>query len=220
MTECLRGCGQCCEVVWFRLNRVSVAQQIPMTRGDARKDLQFIKKHWKQDMKAPIRRDPTDNATPYFAYKCDMFDPVARDCNAHESRPPICSNFPWYGRQVTADTRIDPILTGCTFWNDIDRDNWPEGVKPLTRAMLPLTVISAQQRKDATMTEPQFDVVPDPSLVTPPGSVTPEPQFDVDPAAGDVTAPNSTPMPQFDVVPVASEVTAPDPNAAPGEPGS
>ncbi|GAC1521600.1 MAG: hypothetical protein NVS3B1_05980 [Marmoricola sp.] len=190
-----------------------------MTRGDQRKDLVFIKAHWRQDMKAPIRRDPDDPNSAYFKYTCDMFDPVARDCNAHESRPPICSQFPKYGRE-TIET-LDPILTGCTFWNDIPREHWPQDVAPLTRALLPLTVLDAQQRKDAQMTtpEPQFDVTPDPSLVTAP-STAPVPQFDVDPPAADVVAPSTAPVPQFDVVPPAAEVTAPDPNAAPGEPGS
>ena len=64
---------------------------------------------------------------------CDRFDPETRLCMAHDERPPICQDFPYYGEN-TAQKVIDSLGEGdlrCSFWADVPKEQWPKGVRPL-----------------------------------------------------------------------------------------
>jgi Fe-S-cluster containining protein len=48
-------------------------------------DVVFAAAHW----------HPTgERAAEMYAYQCDRFDPVSRQCTAHDERPPICRAYP------------------------------------------------------------------------------------------------------------------------------
>lgn len=34
-------------------------------------------------------------------YECDMYDQETHKCTAHESRPNVCRNYPYYGRDLS-----------------------------------------------------------------------------------------------------------------------
>lgn len=136
MTECAK-CGDCCERISFTGNWSylqewldwwdkhcawamanlrdgedgghSLDEQEQRTLANAR----FLAVHWRP---AP---GYTRDAMPLFA--CDAFDPVTRLCTAHDARPPICRDFPWYGRPDRSP-RFGPR---CSFWADV-----PLGQRP------------------------------------------------------------------------------------------
>lgn len=84
MTDCSR-CGNCCENITISFDPMAEDLGDWGERGQV--DLLFIREHWH-------RRDGFTT----FTYSCDQFDPKSRLCTAHESRPPVCRDYPWYGR--------------------------------------------------------------------------------------------------------------------------
>lgn len=65
----------------------------------------------------PERMVPADGGKPYYRwfYRCPIFDPVARVCTDHANRPPVCSNYPWYGREPESYKGLPPR---CSFVAD------------------------------------------------------------------------------------------------------
>lgn len=100
MTECVPGCGRCCDPV--------VTSFDPATKTDG-PSTAFVREHWHV-----IRSKDTD-AGPRWESRCDRFDPKTRLCTAHDERPPICSGFPWYGGQ----RGLMPMDPGCSFNADV-----------------------------------------------------------------------------------------------------
>jgi len=66
---------------------------------------------------------------------CDMYDRDSRLCTAHDSRPPVCSGYPWYGHDPDSGVSL-PLQ--CSYLADLPRDQRPEGARPL----IALTVVS------------------------------------------------------------------------------
>ena len=64
---------------------------------------------------------------------CENYDPAHQMCRAYDRRPPVCSGFPWYGREP-GDGGAEPR---CSYWLDVPPADRPEGYRPL----IPLTVI-------------------------------------------------------------------------------
>lgn len=101
----------------------------------------FLKEHWTQEWVEPRGR---------VVVTCDMYDADTRLCTAGDSRPPICSKFPWYdrepyttgtegwGREGVEDGPGDTRL-GCSFLLDLPPAERPAGVRPL----IPLEVLNA-----------------------------------------------------------------------------
>jgi len=85
-----------------------------------RQDADFIAAHWTPDGDGGC--------------KCDAFDPATAMCTAHDSRPPVCRDYPWYGREPgTGGMKLHPQ---CSYLADLPPDKRPEGSRPL----IPLTV--------------------------------------------------------------------------------
>lgn len=64
---------------------------------------------------------------------CEHYDDAHQMCRAYDSRPPVCSGFPWYGRKPGdggAEQR-------CSYLLDVPPADRPAGSRPL----IPLTVI-------------------------------------------------------------------------------
>jgi hypothetical protein len=70
-------------------------------------------------------------------WMCDVFDPEHGQCTAHDQRPPLCREYPWYGKEPSAD-QLGLMYSQCSYLADLPRDQRPEGARPL----IPLTVIS------------------------------------------------------------------------------
>ena len=95
----------------------------------------FILKHWHG-----IRRTPKGWKTHRSAwlFECDAFDKETRQCTAHKDRPPICSDYPWYGGSPEANrlTGEPEKLASCSYWFDVpkaDRPDWATPVRLRTR---------------------------------------------------------------------------------------
>lgn len=89
--------------------------------GRQRADADFLAAHWKVQ----------DNGR----YSCDAFDPVTRLCTAHESRPPVCEDYPWYGEEPSAE-RGTYMGRECSYLADLPPSERPEGSRPLIPLMV------------------------------------------------------------------------------------
>lgn len=88
-----------------------------------RQDADFLAAHWK----------PIDDKT----CACDAYDREARLCTAQDSKPPVCRDYPWYGRDPgSEDGKGMPLH--CSYLADMPPDKRPEGARPL----IPLTVVT------------------------------------------------------------------------------
>lgn len=103
MTACPANCGACCDpvILAFPLEGLQ-AHDTPSGR--------FAAKHWRL-------RDTQPDDEYQHHITCDQFDPDTRACLAYENRPPICSGFPWYGREPAAEARNLPNV--CAFHDDV-----------------------------------------------------------------------------------------------------
>jgi len=113
MTDCSK-CGDCCTNIWsVHPDRFRAILDVvpPLTPNEVLAGNQataiFVLEHW-----TVLEESGRDDAK----YKCDMFDEKSRLCMAHESRPPVCSGFPWYGRKPSLSTSISPR---CSFNADV-----------------------------------------------------------------------------------------------------
>ena len=90
--------------------------------GRMRADADFVAAHW------------TENCDGYWT--CDAYDPERGTCTAHEDRPPLCRDYPWYGREPDAEG-ASHLYKQCSYLADLPPDQRPEGARPL----IPLAVI-------------------------------------------------------------------------------
>lgn len=102
MTECAQ-CGVCCDPVRLMFHPDE------MTGASA----EFARDHW-----AVIGEQARTEANGKVEYlvECDRFDRSTRLCTAHDDRPPICSGYPWYGKEPNALRLLDPQ---CSFVADL-----------------------------------------------------------------------------------------------------
>lgn len=89
-----------------------------------RENADFLAAHWK----------PVSDET----CACDMYDADSRLCMAQDSKPSVCRDYPWYGREPDDGTFL-PLQ--CSYWADLPRDKRHEDARPL----IPLTVISRER---------------------------------------------------------------------------
>lgn len=89
--------------------------------------VEFIKTHWR----------PIGDLLNAVRYRCAMHDPVAKRCMAHDSRPPVCRGFPWYGRPPDAGRLWS--MPECEFWADLPPNERPVGWKPKLASTVPIT---------------------------------------------------------------------------------
>lgn len=101
--EC-NGCGDCCAAV--TLSKANAEAVLDRIDGDG-PNMSFIREHW------TITREMADGG---WELACDRFDPDARRCTAYDERPPICRDYPWYGREPGSHTAL---LPRCGFWLDV-----------------------------------------------------------------------------------------------------
>lgn len=126
-------CGACCENIWLsRQHRgqieAAIARDDFESAGpEAHPNSSFILEHWTE-----VERTEDGESR----YVCDAYDPDRRLCTAHADRPPVCSQFPWYGRQA-GDLAGAVINKRCSYWLDVPPAERPPGARPL----IPITVV-------------------------------------------------------------------------------
>jgi len=125
-------CGSCCDPVHLDpSNRALIdgcrdGTKIAAPGGSA----EFILAHWTE-----IERRDT-GAT----YSCDRYDPDTRACTAHEDRPPVCRNYPWYDDDTDPEAlrkRAPQVNRCCSFLLDVP----PADRGPDARPLIPVTVV-------------------------------------------------------------------------------
>lgn len=107
MTDCSR-CGDCCDPVIITFDpQVYAAEALARLEGKqtddwARHQIEFLRDHWRSQS---TFEETDDDGKPVTVHRveCDQFDKVARTCGAHDTRPQVCSGFPWYGREPDDD---------------------------------------------------------------------------------------------------------------------
>lgn len=99
MTGKCKQCGRCCEVI-----------QLPFSLEDFRSgklrpefpyDAEFVLKYWVQIdplVAWHISPDRTLLKNRYY-YRCLQYDQTKKLCRAQKFKPPVCENYPWYGRE-------------------------------------------------------------------------------------------------------------------------
>lgn len=97
------------------------------------RDALFLRVHWHPILEngQQVHRDATnpeksEKGGKRYGYTCDAFDAESRLCTAQEKKPPICSRYPFYDGLVSK-----PDFRECSFWHDVPRNQWPEGIDPL-----------------------------------------------------------------------------------------
>jgi len=135
-TECAR-CGDCCDPVTVSFHVETYAPRRlaePDLSPEARENCEFMLAHWTTTASL-VREGEAGEVTVGYEVRCDAFDPAARLCGAHEARPPVCRDFPWYGRAVDdVEGRAvvaDGLSPRCSFNRDVPG-----------RTFLPLTVVT------------------------------------------------------------------------------
>jgi hypothetical protein len=111
---------------------INIHGPIPTPAADevAGPNLAFLLAHWHEiPREAALAISPRleQRAGPFFI--CDQFDYVSRQCLAQETKPYVCREYPWYGDPPRSGQIDSPR---CSYWWDVPRAEWPEGVTPLT----------------------------------------------------------------------------------------
>jgi Fe-S-cluster containining protein len=126
-------CGACCDPIRLEVTKKTVREN-NWNSGP------FVLKHWRRISRAKAAAlNPLllKNPGGYF-YACDAYDKERRLCTAHDTRPAICSGFPWYNEPPysqdagwTPEAETLRPWTECSFWLDVPQDQWAEGVRPI-----------------------------------------------------------------------------------------
>lgn len=146
------GCGDCCDPVWLGMTGLELAHDLAIiaagrraSTADGETNLRFIAEHM-----VPLAAQPETYVdglpaagSGMVAWKCDAFDPATRRCTAHDTRPPICRGYPWYGDAPPADTDAKgaALYPGCSHRWDLE----PGARGDLAGRLLPLWPVSARQ---------------------------------------------------------------------------
>lgn len=173
MTVGCAGCGNCCAPVylsypisgvlaWLRapdpaddetwrsywlgrggwtdeMREMAIARWQP--GSPTRQNAEFMAEHWTEEW--------TD-ADGSRVVTCSAYDPDTRLCTAHENRPPICSDYPWYGEppkrkralEKVADLGPGGARLGCSYIGDLPPEERPDRV----RRLIPITPTNAAPR--------------------------------------------------------------------------
>lgn len=139
MTACAM-CGDCCRVIGLRWPKQAFRERrddpAPLTSPNAQADHDFILRHWTEVSVERAERLLPGFTAAYqpgatFFYVCDAFDYESNLCTAHDERPPVCSDFPWYNTPPGTRGAINRAFRRCSYWADVPREQWPEGIAPL-----------------------------------------------------------------------------------------
>ena len=123
-------CGDCCDPVTIEASAFFGCNERARLQDVASHNDVFITQYW-HPLSAWTEEDGV-----WLAVRCDAFDPETRLCTAGESRPPVCSGYPWYGERPVPG-KI-PYLH-CSYQADL----LPGQRTPGSRPLIPLTPAGA-----------------------------------------------------------------------------
>jgi Fe-S-cluster containining protein len=116
VTDCAR-CGDCCDPVFLTSSMVeiltmTVLPSLAQTKHGT--DAEWLLEHWHFIDYVPA---PSPGLSQGATFRCDKFDPVSRQCTAHDERPQVCRGYPWYGK---TPKQFDPTMgPRCSFVADV-----------------------------------------------------------------------------------------------------
>lgn len=93
MTDCSM-CGDCCEDIALSVDHGTIVARIAQGKsaGKWSKDAQFILTNMR-----PTGRVVRQGKRVKQVLECAKFDKETRLCTAHDDRPELCKQYPWYG---------------------------------------------------------------------------------------------------------------------------
>ncbi len=122
-------CGGCCDPVTIGHDAVVRATARARSDGPGNEDDLFIAQHW--------RTESVEDDGETAHVRCDQFSSEHRTCRAHSSRPPVCRDYPWYGREPGQDNTEFAYVPQCSYLLDLPPGKRPAGSRPL----IPLEVL-------------------------------------------------------------------------------
>lgn len=148
-------CGDCCEDIVITLGSAGFTAIVStaggMSTGRVQRDggrlLAAAGRYMRDAVFIRTHMEPTGDVVRVSGdgwsevrqiWRCLKFDADERTCTAHDDRPLMCSNYPWYGGEPTG-TAINPRFTGCSYWLDVPAADRPAGTRPL----IPLGVVTS-----------------------------------------------------------------------------
>lgn len=144
-------CGACCRLIALRWGPEELAERAERARvlaedpalteeqrANERDNIatyEFIVAHWHEvgEAEAAVLLPEMVDERHGAYYTCDQFDGERNLCMAHDTRPPICSGFPWYGTAPGGPYRLHRAFRRCGYWADVPREDWPATVVPMRR---------------------------------------------------------------------------------------
>jgi len=142
---CVLGCGKCCEVISLPSMPPGMANEIRenieragnirlayvANDGSELSDKMVVNyehlafRFHEISAEEAVRRNPllakSERENGAF-FTCDWFDPETRLCKHHNERPPVCRDYPLYGRpKLEPDTEISWYAENCGYRRDIGK---------------------------------------------------------------------------------------------------
>lgn len=111
------GCGDCCAPVVMNRGLDDLPDDGPSTP--------FVQEHWHEISfaEASEMKSGLIDAVRARFFRCDVFDSERRTCGDYDNRPPVCVDFPWYGK------RPEPVrlqdVERCSYWADVAVEDQP-----------------------------------------------------------------------------------------------
>lgn len=123
MTDCAR-CGSCCDPVILMFDPQERAAE-RLGSGEPLEDwstqqYEFFRDHWTST--STFEDDLDGEPVTVHRVRCDQYDPDTRSCMAHDTRPQVCSEFPWYGRDPNSEGSrhiAHALAPQCSFNADV-----------------------------------------------------------------------------------------------------
>jgi Fe-S-cluster containining protein len=124
-------CGSCCSPVVILADAYAASCERARAGEAVHDNDRFIASRLR-----PLGAFTDDDGETWLESRCTAYDPLGRACTAYEDRPPVCRDYPWYGRGP------DPAAAAhmpreCSFLADLPPSDRGEDARPL----IPLAVI-------------------------------------------------------------------------------
>lgn len=122
MTECSR-CGGCCENTWLSVTKRELVGWLtdPERTPTGVANANLVLNHWHR----------VGGGGRRTRWTCDLLDPETRLCTAHDVRPQICTDFPYY-QNATLDPATIHLPLECSYWADVPEELRPTEWVPVT----------------------------------------------------------------------------------------
>lgn len=99
-------CGDCCEIAFLPWTKTDMRRKLiegDFSSENSQADVKFILKYWtrlnKKESHDRLYEIMGYHTSDKYLYTCQKFNRETRECEAYDERPPVCSNFPWYGNE-------------------------------------------------------------------------------------------------------------------------